>query len=114
MQSNQKRENTPTEQNKEDNILVLYRLKLVEEAVKEVGKKMDTADNIKRSDLIEFREAILARFGEVRDDLQRQIDEKADASTVKALNNLVKAIGASFATVITGCIIYYLTYGVHQ
>jgi hypothetical protein len=118
MTTNAKRENTPTEQNKEDNALVLYRLTLVESAVKEVGLKIDKADNIKRSDLVEFRDAILARFSDIREDLQKQIDsqssqllKKADIDEVSDLRTLVRNVGIMFGTVITGLITYYLTYG---
>jgi hypothetical protein len=103
------RRNTPTEQNKEDNSLILYRLDRVEAAVKEVGSKVDAQDYPKRGDLIEVRETIVGRISEIRIDLQKQIDQKADQDQVDDLRSLVKAIGGVFATIIGGLIIYYLT-----
>lgn len=103
------RTNTPTEQNKEDNTLVLYRLELVERAVKDVGEKVDKQENIKRSDLIEFRDTIVNRVNEIRDGLQKQIDEKADKGQVDDLRTLVKAIGSILSSVIAAIIIFYLT-----
>lgn len=110
------RTNTPAEQNKEDNSLILYRLDRVEAAVKEVGSKVDAQDYPKRGDLIELRETIISRVSEIRVDLQKQIanlqkqiDQKADQDQVDDLRSLVKAIGGVFATIIGGLIIYYLT-----
>lgn len=103
------RTNTPTEQNKEDNTLVLYRLELVERAVKAVGEKVDKQENIKRSDLIEFRDTIVARVNEIRDGLQKQLDDKADQGQVDDLRTLVKAIGSILSSVIAAIVIFYLT-----
>jgi hypothetical protein len=122
MPKNDQRTNTPTEQNKEDNTLVLYRLQLVEDAVKEVSHKMDTQDNIKKADLMEFRDTIITRFNEVREGLQKQIDDqelsvskalekKADQKQVDDLRTLIKSVATFLSTVIAGLVIFYLTKG---
>ena len=119
---NQARQNTPTEQNKADNELVLYRLQQVEDKVDDLGRKLDSQENIKKVDLIEFREAILLRindkFIEVDKDvrsLQKQISElkieKADRKDVGDLKTLVRSVAAFLTTIITALIIYYLTTG---
>lgn len=104
-----KRINTPTEQNKEDNSLILYRLDRVEAAVKEVGTKVDRQDNIKRSDLKEFQETIVTRFLDMRNDLQKQIDEKANSSELSDLKRLFFAATGFLSTIITALVIAYLT-----
>jgi hypothetical protein len=91
--------------------LVVFRLELVEAAVKEVSDKLDRQENIKRADLNEFRDTILLRFAEVKSDLQKQIDEKADQKQVDDLRTLIKAVGATFGSIITALVIYYLTTG---
>lgn len=108
---NQNRTNTPTEQNKEDNSLVLYRLELVEAAVKDLGKQLSGRDTISKQDLIEFRAAILERFDEKNKALQDQIDDKAEKKDVEDLKGLVKAGGALITSVLGGLILYYLTVG---
>lgn len=115
---NTTRTNTPTEQNKADNDLVLYRLQQVENKVDNIGKKLDGQENIKKADLIEFRESIVQTVREVRADidkdmagLQKQIDNKANAQDVKDLKTLVKSGGAFITTIIGAIIIYYLTTG---
>lgn len=72
------RANTPTEQNKEDNGLILYRLKVVEDAVKEVSAKLDRQEVIKPSDLRNIQETIVTRFLDMSTNLQKQIDEVKD------------------------------------
>jgi len=109
MAANKQRTNTPTEQNKDDNTLVLYRLKLVEDAVKDVSGKLDRQDNIKKSDLIEFRDTILTRVNEIQTGLQRQIDDKADQSQVDDLRGLVKAVGTALLSIIVGLSVYFIT-----
>lgn len=122
MASTNKRTNTPTEQNKEDNALVLYRLTQLEAAVKDLGEKFDKQDNIKKSDLIEFRDAILARFNEKNEHFQQQIDSKAAAKDltdleknfdekVADIKKLIYGAGAFFLTILGSVIVYYLTNG---
>lgn len=98
-----------SEKSGEDNKLIIYRLDRVEAAVKEVGDKLDRQDNIKKSDLTEFRDAVLSRINEVRDGLQNQIDDKADKAQVDDLRNLVKAVGTAITSVIVGLTIYFIT-----
>jgi hypothetical protein len=108
---NTSRMNTPGEQNKEDNTLLAYRVEQVEKAVKEFGAKLDKQENIKKADLIEFRDTIVSRVNEIRDGLQKQIDEKADQAQVNDLRTLVKAFGAFLSTVIAALVIAYFTKG---
>jgi 23S rRNA C2498 (ribose-2'-O)-methylase RlmM len=116
------RQNTPTEQNKADNGLVLYRLQQVEDKVDELNRKLDNQENIKKADLVEFREALFQRmtdkFSEVQkdlDSLQSQITdlkrEKSDKKDVNDLKGLVRAGGAFITTIIAALVIYYLTKG---
>lgn len=104
-----KRQNTPTEQNKEDNGLILYRLAAVEAAVRELSVKVDKQDNIKRSDIIELRNTILERITEIQQNLQGQIDKKADRDQVDDLRSLVKAVGGFLSVVIAGLVVFYIT-----
>ena len=92
---------------KQDNELILYRLAAVEAAVKEVGIKVE--GNIKRTDLIELRDTIVGRITEIRADLQKQIDDKADKATVDDIRTLIKSVSAIFGSIIAGLIIYYIT-----
>lgn len=101
----------PPQTNNDDDNLVLYRLKQVEDAVKEVGDKVDRQDNIKRIDLVEFRDAILGRFNDVKDDLQKQIDKKADQKQVDDLRTLIKAVGGFLGSIIVGLVVAYFTTG---
>lgn len=103
------RTNTPTEQNKEDNALVLYRLEMVEAAVKMVGTKLDNQDNVKKTDLVEFRDTIINRFNEIRTDMQKDIDAKADQKQVDDLRTLIKAVAGFLSSIIAGLVIYYVT-----
>jgi hypothetical protein len=109
------RTNTPTEQNKEDNSLVLYRLGKVEDAVKDLGKQVSGQKNITKADLEEFRTIILQRFDEKNAVMQKEVDrldtEKADAKEVKDIRTLIKSATAFFTTILAAIIIYYLTTG---
>lgn len=111
MATRNSRTNTPSEQNKEDTTLLAYRVEQVEKAVREFGSKLDKQDNIKKSDLVEFRDTIVNRVNEIRDGLQKQIDEKAEQSQVNDLRTLVKAVGGFLSTVIGALVIFYLTKG---
>jgi hypothetical protein len=86
------RQNTPTEQNKEDNGLILYRLDKVEAAVREVSTKLDKQDTIKRSDLKDFQETIVTRFLDMRADLQKQLDSKASNSDLQDFKKVVYSV----------------------
>lgn len=116
------RTNTPTEQNKEDNTLVLYRLEKVEEAVRSVDQKVSSFNSPTKSDYTELRDTILARINEIRDglqksiddqakDFQKQLDSKADKQRVDDLATLIKAFASVFTAIITSLIIFYLTKG---
>lgn len=100
----------PTSQ-KTTNSLVLYRLEQVEAAVRDVSDKLDQQENIKKADLTEFKDAILNRFNEVRLDLQKQIDSKADSRELKDVKRLIAGIATAFGSIITALVIYYLTTG---
>ena len=110
---NSQRENTPTEQNKEDNTLVLYRLTLVEQAVKDLGTVMAAKENITRADLVEFKEAIFERFAEKTTNLQEQINDleknKASQSSQDDIKSLIKWVAAVGSTVISGLVLFYFT-----
>lgn len=116
------RTNTPTEQNKEDNTLVLYRLEKVEEAVHGVDLKVSGLNSPTKADYTELRDTILARINEIRDglqksiddqarDFQKQLDGKADKQRVDDLATLIKAFASIFTAIITSLIIFYLTKG---
>jgi hypothetical protein len=115
MTAKNNRTNTPTEQNKEDNTLVLYRLELVEKAVNSLGDKFDHQDNIKKSDLVEFRDTILTRFNEIKVGIEKELgkldENKADKSDVADLKKLVWGAGAFVLTILGSLIVYYITNG---
>lgn len=106
---NTQRQNTPTEQNKEDNSLVLYRLAAVEIALNTLTSRFDKSDNISKSDLREFQGSIKEMVTEFRVDIQKQLDGKADKDQVADLRSLVKAVGAFLSAVIAGIIVFYIT-----
>ncbi len=95
---------------KQDNQLILYRLDRVEAAVKDVGTKVDKQDNIKRSDLKEFQETIVGRFLEMRVDMQRQIDDKADLSTIADMKKLLYSMFTIMGSIVTALVVYYITH----
>lgn len=94
-----------------DTKLILYRLDRVEGAVTELGTKLDKQDNIKRADLIEFRETIITRVTDMQSNFQRQIDAKADATSVTDLKKLIGAISAFFLSIAGSLFVYLLTKG---
>lgn len=119
---NTPRTNTQTEQNKEDNSLLLYRLEMVETAVKVVDQKVTAFNSPTKQDYAELRDTILSRINEIRDGLQKQIDDsakdfqkqldnKADKQRVDDLSTLVKAFASVFGSIITAMAIFYLTKG---
>ena len=82
---------------------------LVEQALEDLRKELSSQDNLKRSDLTEFKDAIFERFAEVKANMEKQLDDKADKSQVDDLRGLVKW-GGGFATSIAGAfIVYYFT-----
>lgn len=95
--------------------VIAYRLTQVELAIKNFGEKFDRQENIKKADLIEFRDAILEKFKDKTDAIQADIDElkenKADKKYVDDLRGLVKAIGLTALTVIGGLITFWFTQG---
>lgn len=95
----------------EDNVLIIYRLGLVEAAVKEVNSKLDTHDSVKKTDLKEFQVAIIERFNDVKQGLEVEIEKKADQKQVDDLKTLIKSVGAIFGSVISAMVVYYLTQG---
>lgn len=95
----------------EDNKLLLYRIEQVEKKIDSINLKFDNMDAPRRVDLIEFRDTIVSRVNEIRDGLQKQIDDKADKSTVDDLRTLVKAVASAFTSILVAIIIFYLTRG---
>lgn len=91
------------------NELVSYRLGKVEEGIKHINEKLDAQDAIKRVDLIEFRDTLIARVQEIKVDLQGQINQKADKDQMDNLYALVKWGAGVFASVIGGLVLFYLT-----
>lgn len=77
-----KRTNTQTEQNTEDTGLLTYRVFQVELAIKDFSSRLDKQDNLKKSDLLDLRDAIVGRFNDMRTDFQKQIDSKADQASL--------------------------------
>lgn len=107
--NNTQRQNTPTEQNKEDNNLVLYRLAAVETALNALTSRFDRLDNISKSDLKEFQSNIKEMVSGFRVDIQKQLDSKADKDQVEDLRSLVKAVGFFLSTIIAGIVVFYVT-----
>src|SRR3954468_23093632 len=90
-----------TEQDGEDTKLILYRLGIVENAVKDLGSKLDKQDNIKKSDLNDFKQFITDRMVEFRQGLQSQIDDLKDGKADKqALSDFKKQIAGYGAVVL--------------
>ena len=108
-----KRTNTPTEQNKEDNGLILYRLAAVELAVNNLSSKVDHQDNIKRSDLVEFKDTIINRVAEMQSYLQKQVDalerEKASGQELKDFKKQIAAYGIFISALVVAAFSYMLT-----
>lgn len=113
--SNSNRINTATEQNKEDTALIEFRLKLVEDAIKEVGGKFDRLDNMKRSelkeDLKEFQDTIVTRFLDMSSNLQKQIDTKANATDLKDFKKVVYSLIAFAQSIVLLVLGYLITRG---
>jgi hypothetical protein len=101
-----------TKQDGEDTKLILYRLDRVEGAVTDLGTKLDKQDNIKRSDLADFRDTLVGRVSDLQKDFQRQLDDKADASSVADIKKLIAAFGAFFLSLV-GTIFAYLLSRLH-
>ena len=116
MSKNAERVNTPTEQNKEDNTLVIYRLQLVEVAINDLRDKIESRTPIIKSDLTELRDAILFRIDEKNAGLQKQIDtlykEKANSQDLQDIKKSMYVAIAFVLTILGSVITYYLTSGV--
>lgn len=89
--------------------LLLYRLEQVEKKIDNIEVTLKSMDNIKKSDLADLQKSIIETFKEMRDNLQKQIDEKADQKQVDDLRTLIKAVSSVFGSIITGLVIFYLT-----
>src|SRR3954447_7610564 len=102
-----------TEQDGEDTKLILYRLGVVENAVKDVGSKLDKQDNIKKADLTDFKQFITDRMVEFRQGLQSQIDElkteKADKQELRDFKKQMAAYGAFIMALGLAVFSYMLT-----
>lgn len=85
---------TQTKQTRDNNTLVLYRLDNVEQALKDLTSKVDKQDNVKKSDITELRDAIIERIVNMRTDLQKQIDEKADKQELTDFKKQMASYGA--------------------
>jgi len=103
------RQNTPTEQNKEDNSLVLYRLKKVEGKVDAIDIKLDSQRTLTIFDLDKLQETIVTRFLDISNNLQKQIDTKASQSELQDLKRLFYSAIGFISTIITALVIAYLT-----
>lgn len=91
--------------------LMAYRLERVEVGVTDLNSKFDRLDNIKKADLLEFRNTIFERINEMDLGLQRQIDGKADKDTTEERWRMVKAIAAFLSMAMASLVVYYLTTG---
>src|SRR3954464_6321976 len=90
-----------SEQDSEDTKLILYRLGVVESAVKDLGSKLDMQDNIKKADLQDFKQFITDRMIEFRQGLQSQIDDLKDGKADKQeLSDFKKQIAGYGAVVL--------------
>jgi|1186.fasta_scaffold94076_2 hypothetical protein len=90
-----------TEQDGKDTELILYRLGVVEGAVKDVSTKLDKQDTIKKADLQDFKQFITDRMIEFRQGLQSQIDDLKDGKADKqALSDFKKQIAGYGAVVL--------------
>ena len=108
MTAHNTRTNTPTEQNKEDNGLILYRLDRVEAAVNEVGLKVDRQENIKPKDLETFKDYIKELVVGIRKDFEKQIDDKADKGEVADLKKQFYSVLGFFGTLMILAFTYLL------
>jgi hypothetical protein len=108
-----KRLNTPTEQNKEDNGLLTYRVLQLELAVKDVSSKMDKQDYVKRSDITELKNTILERISEIQQSQQKQLDkldeDKANAQDLNDFKKQVYGLGAFVGSLFIAAFSYMLT-----
>lgn len=98
-----------TDQDGEDNKFIFYRLDQVEAAVLRVEGKVERQDNIKRADLKEFQETIVTRFLDMRADLQKQIDSKAEKGELTDLKKQFYSVLAVLSSIMTALILAYLT-----
>src|SRR3954462_15592292 len=90
-----------TEQDGKDTELILYRLGVVEGAVKDVSTKLDKQDTIKKADLQDFKQFITDRMIEFRQGLQSQIDDLKDGRADKEeLSDFKKQIAGYGAVVL--------------
>lgn len=98
-----------TKKNRDNNELISFRLGLVEIAINTLTTRFDKQDNIKRSDLIEFRDTIVSRISDVNSNLQKQIDGKADKQEFKDFKKQMAGIGALVAALLVATYSYILT-----
>jgi hypothetical protein len=89
--------------------IVAYRLDELKSEVKDLSAKFDKLDNIKKSDLKDFQEVIVTRFLDMRSDMQKQIDQKADQGELADLKKLFYAAIGFLSSIIGALVIGYLT-----
>lgn len=102
-----------TKQDSADTKLILYRLDRVEGAVTDLGTKLDKQDNIKRQDLIEFRDTIVGRLTDLQASFQKQIDaldsEKASSQELKDFKKQIGAFALFLSALAVASYSYVLT-----
>lgn len=73
----------PSGQTGKDTELILYRIAILEGGQQRIETKLDRQDNIKKSDLTDFKQFITERMVEFRVGLQTQIDDIKDGKADK-------------------------------
>lgn len=99
--------------NKDDKnwALILYRIEKVEGGVDSINQKLDRQETLKPSDLEAFKNVIIEKISDINDDLQKQIDKKADLADLTNLKQLVYGFASVIVTIITSYIIWSITKG---
>lgn len=113
MTKNTDRQDVSIKDNKDANALVLYRLGVVEGKVDNLNSKLDGQNFPTRSefkeDLKEFQDLIVTRFTDLKTDLQKQIDGKANAAEVADIKRNFYALIGFLSSIILALVIGYLT-----
>lgn len=109
MAAARKTQNDTNKETAENSVLVAYRLQAVETALNILTNRFDNQDNIKKADLKEIIDTIVSRLSDVKADLQKQIDKKADAQELKDFKKQVGALGIFVSMLVVAAFSYMLT-----
>ena len=98
----------PNHYDDDNKALLLYRMDVVEVALKDLTNAVSNRETITKTDLNEFRDVIVGRITEVNGNLQSQInelkDDKAEKSDVENVSRLLwwglGIIGSALASIV--------------